>query len=127
MKLQSISPVFLALGVVLTAVITGCVGENQAASPPDTDVVITKGGDDRTGPYDVVEGWWKQAPNHDDEWSWGQVAGVAVDNPDRIIVVTRGDWPKDRSRLGKAVRRTNSSSIDGDRTSWSSGPSGTRS
>jgi hypothetical protein len=108
MKLQSISPVVLALGVVLTAVITGCVGENQAASPPDTDVVITKGGDDRTGPSDVVDGWWKQAPNHDDEWSWGQVAGVAVDNPDRILVVTRGDWPRDRSapREGR-LRRTN--------------------
>ena len=70
--------------------------------------MITKGGDERTGPYDVVEGWWKPAPNHDDEWSWGQVAGLAVDNSERIIVVTRGDWPANRSepRQGR-LRRTN--------------------
>ena len=55
-----------------------------------------------------MEGWWKAAPDHDDEWSWGQVAGVAVDNSDRIIVVTRGDWPADRSepRRGR-LRPTN--------------------
>ena len=35
------------------------------------------------------------APDHDNEWGWGQVAGVAVDHADRIIVVTRGDWPAD--------------------------------
>ena len=106
MKLHSISPVFLALALLAT--LTGCVGENQAAPPRDTDVVIKKGGDDRTGPYDVVEGWWKQAPNHDEEWSWGQVAGVAVDNGNRILVVTRGDWPKDRSEArDDRLRRTN--------------------
>ncbi len=95
------------LAIVLSAATITCVGENRAA-PPDADVLISKGGDDRTGPYDVVEGWWKQAPNHDDEWSWGQIAGVAVDNPNRVIVVTRGDWPKDRSQpREERLRRTN--------------------
>ena len=69
---------------------------------------FVKGGDDRTGPYDPVPGWWKAAPDHDNEWGWGQVAGVAVDHADRIIVVTRGDWPADGSvpRAGR-LRRTN--------------------
>ena len=57
-----------------------------------------KAGDERTGHYDVVENWWTGAPNHGDEWSWEQVAYGAVDNPARIIVVTRGDWPADRSQ-----------------------------
>jgi len=108
MKRRSMSRVFFALAMASAAGITGSVGENQAAPPSDSDVAIVKGGDDRTGPYDVVEGWWKPAPNHDDEWSWGQVAGVAVDNSDRILVITRGDWPRDRSvpREGR-LRRTN--------------------
>ena len=62
-------PLSIVLVCVLASslVITGCVGENQAAPASDADVVMTKGGDDRTGHYDVVGGWWKSAPNHDDE------------------------------------------------------------
>ena len=97
-----------ALTIVVLLALPACVSEDQAAPQPESEGVITKGGDERTGHYDVVEGWWKAAPDHDDEWSWGQVAGVAVDNPDRIIVVTRGDWPADRSepRRGR-LRPTN--------------------
>ena len=105
MRLERIG---VALTVVALAALSACVDDNQATPQQVSQGVITKGGDERTGPYDVVEGWWKAAPNHDDEWSWGQVAGVAVDTPDRIIVVTRGDWPADRSapRQGR-LRRTN--------------------
>lgn len=97
------------IGVVLTTAallaISGCVSENTDPQPAEQRV-MTKGGDERTGHYDVVEGWWKAAPNHGDDWTWGQVAGVAVDNSDRIIVVTRGDWPTDQSRP-RQVRPTN--------------------
>lgn len=57
---------------------------------------VSKGGDDRTGEYAAVENWWKAAPDHDDRWTWGQVSGVAVDSPDRIIVAIWGDRGKDR-------------------------------
>ena len=78
----------VALTVVVLAALSACVGENQATPPAGgSQGAITRGGDERTGPYEVVEGWWKAAANHNDEWSWGQVAGVAVDNPDRIVVV----------------------------------------
>jgi peptidylamidoglycolate lyase len=103
----------IVLATATTAAVGGCATDDQAAPAPDkragnADFVTTKGGDDRTGPYDVVPGWWKQAPNHDEEWSWGQVAGVAVDNPNRILVVTRGDWPRDRSApRNDRLRRTN--------------------
>ncbi len=65
----------LALAVFTLVALAGCVGENRAAPPADTDVVAKKGGDDRTGPYDVVEGWWKPAPNHDEEWAVGPGCG----------------------------------------------------
>ena len=98
----------LVVVCVFVAVLPACVDEDPAPPLADSSESITKGGDDRTGHYDVAEGWWKAAPDHDDEWSWGQVAGVAVDHPDRIIVVTRGDWPADRAqpREGR-LRRTN--------------------
>ncbi|MYI22089.1 MAG: hypothetical protein F4043_05105, partial [Gammaproteobacteria bacterium] len=76
------------------AALTGC-GPVPEASSATEDVGSPKGGDDRTGHYQVVEGWWKAAASHDEDWTWGRVAGVAVDNPDRIIVVTRGDLPVD--------------------------------
>lgn len=95
------------LAIASLAALVACAADDRAgAGPAGADVV--KGGDERTGPYDVVPGWWKAAPNHDDEWGWGQVAGLAVDNADRIIVVTRGDWPADRSRPRQGrLRRTN--------------------
>ena len=80
-----------ALGIALLLVLSACVGENQAATQAERPGVVAKGGDDRTGEYRVVEDWWKPAPNHEGTWTWGQVAGVAVDHPNRIVVVTRGD------------------------------------
>ncbi len=98
----------LVWAIASTVTATGCVTEREVPPAVESDAVISKGGDSRTGAYDVVEGWWKPAPNHDEEWSWGQVAGLAVDTPDRIIVVTRGDWPTNRRepREGR-LRRTN--------------------
>ena len=52
---------------------------------------VARGGDDRTGEYDAVPGWWKPAPDHVEPWVWGQVSGVAVDSPDRVIVGIWGD------------------------------------
>ena len=102
----------LAAVLLGTVGVWGCGGAADGlgggGDMDDGSATLVKGGDDRTGPYDPVPGWWKPAPNHDDDWGWGQVAGVAVDRADRIIVVTRGDWPADRSqpREGR-LRRTN--------------------
>jgi peptidylamidoglycolate lyase len=93
-RLKRVSGAFLpAVGVVL---LTACVGENQAHTAAASTRVITKGGDDATGAYDAVADWWKPAPDHTGEWTWGEVSGVAVDNPNRIIVSVWGD----RSRAG---------------------------
>ncbi len=76
----------LAAGLVI---LPACVGESETAVAAESTFV--KGGDDKTGAYDVVENWWKPAADHDDEWTWGEVSGVAVDNPNRIVVSVWGD------------------------------------
>jgi hypothetical protein len=57
----------------------------------ESGTAVRKGGDDRTGEYAAVADWWKPAPDHTDVWTWGEVSGVAVDTPDRIIVGVWGD------------------------------------
>lgn len=82
------TPFVATLALALVAV--GCTSpEPPPADTPDGAVV--KGGDDRTGGYEPVAGWWKPAPDHEGPWTWGEVSGVAVDNPDRIFVGIWGD------------------------------------
>jgi streptogramin lyase len=86
----------LPLVVAGLAVLTGCAGEAPAADRP-----IVKGGSDENGEYLAESGWWKPAPDHTDAqdceadpdtcWTWGEVSGVVVDNPERIIVAIWGD------------------------------------
>ncbi len=87
-QLKSIGAPLLVLALVAYS---ACAGENQAAQDLGSRGDITKGGDDRTGEYEAVENWWKPAPDHEGPWTWGEVSGVAVDTPDRIIVGVWGD------------------------------------
>ena len=87
-QLKSIGAPLLIVALV---VYSACAGENQAAQDLGSRGAITKGGDDRTGEYEAVENWWKPAPDHEGPWTWGEVSGVAVDTPDRIIVGVWGD------------------------------------
>ncbi|MDR0786444.1 MAG: 6-bladed beta-propeller [Gemmatimonadota bacterium] len=63
-------------------------GVNEAAAAVSA---LEKGGDGRSGPYIPVEGWWKDHPETDKGFSYAQIAAVAADTPDRIIVGIRGD------------------------------------
>jgi peptidylamidoglycolate lyase len=54
-----------------------------------------KGGEDVTGPYDVVVGWPKplsQLPGHDN-WTWGAVEGIFAESPNRVFIAQRGEEP----------------------------------
>ncbi len=48
-----------------------------------------KGGEDETGPYEVVAGWPK--PLHTDGWTWGSTEGVWAESPNRIWAFQRGE------------------------------------
>jgi hypothetical protein len=50
-----------------------------------------KGGENETGPYDVVTGWPK--PLGHPGWTWGSQGGVFAENPNRIILLQRGELP----------------------------------
>lgn len=84
MKLERIA---LVMTLVVAAGSTAC----ENAAPVGRLGATAKGGDDRSGPYDVVPGWWKPAPDHDSTWTWGSAAGVWPDTPDRVLVVMWGD------------------------------------
>jgi len=71
-------------------------GTESSAQGSNGSDPIVKGGDDRTGAYDAVPNWWKPAADHVEPWGWGEVSGVAVDTPDRIIVGIWGDRDAER-------------------------------
>ena len=48
-----------------------------------------KGGDDRTGPYDVAVGWPRPLP--DKGYIWGSTGGIFAETPNRIFIANRGE------------------------------------
>jgi DNA-binding beta-propeller fold protein YncE len=51
-----------------------------------------KGGEEETGPYEVVENWPQQFPGHEG-WTWGSTAGVFAENDNKVFVIQRGELP----------------------------------
>jgi DNA-binding beta-propeller fold protein YncE len=49
-----------------------------------------KGGEEETGPYQVVANWPRPLPNHDG-WTWGSTSGIFAETKDRVFVVQRGE------------------------------------
>jgi hypothetical protein len=88
MRSWSTAPLALSL-VTAPLLIAACGGDTDSAGA--STATVAKGGDERTGAYDAVPGWWKPAPDHVDGWTWGEVSGVAADTPDRILVAIWGD------------------------------------
>ena len=54
--------------------------------------VHEKGGEDLTGPYEVVEDWPQPLPDHEG-WTWGSTAGIFAETPDKIFILQRGELP----------------------------------
>ncbi len=63
-----------------------------------------KGDQDITGPYDVVENWLKPLPWHQEGLTFGMVAAVYPETPDRIFVLQGGDLPDPRPPRGPGPR-----------------------
>jgi peptidylamidoglycolate lyase len=59
-------------------------------------VAAQRGGQDHTGPYEVVPDWPKplsQLAGHE-KWTWGAVQGIFAESPDRVYILMRGELPK---------------------------------
>lgn len=84
---------WMALGVFVTAVGVDPSAQNRL----DTDTTAhplspdEKGGLEESGPYMVVPGHFKSP--FPTGWTWGVVAGILVESPDRIYVYQRGILP----------------------------------
>ena len=55
-----------------------------------------KGGQDATGPYEVVADWPKplsQLPGHE-KWTYSAVQSIFAESPDRVFLFMRGEIPK---------------------------------
>lgn len=50
-----------------------------------------KGGDDRTGPFDVVRGWPQPLALAKPGYIWGSDSGIFAESPNRIFVSNRGE------------------------------------
>lgn len=73
-----------ALLVVQKAAPAGGPAVTQSAA-------LEKGGEDISGPYEVVPNWPQRY--HEPGWTWSVVAGVVADSPNRVVVVQRGELP----------------------------------
>jgi hypothetical protein len=77
------------LGSILMAVKTDTHATGFAA------VLGEKGGQDYTGPYEVVPDWPKpltSLPGHE-KWTWGAAESIFAQNPNRIFLLQRGELP----------------------------------
>jgi len=57
-----------------------------------------KGGQEETGPYEIVPDWPKPLADADDGvkhdgWTWGSVGAVYAETPDRVWIAQRGELP----------------------------------
>jgi hypothetical protein len=83
-------------------VISGCQAAPKPAettAPPTVTGIAAvageRGGQDPTGPYEVVPDWPKplsQLPGHE-KWTWGAMQGVFAESPNRVFMLQRGELP----------------------------------
>lgn len=91
---------WITRAVLLVSVIAGIAVGSALRAQHDLDAENThhfnysavegKGGEEISGPYEVVADWPK--PLHAD-WVMGRVAGVYAESPDRVYVATTGEIP----------------------------------
>ena len=93
----------LTLILIVLAAVTGMVACNtqstQAPAQARASIAAVpgqKGGQDATGPYEVVADWPKplsQLPGHE-KWTYSAVQSIFAESPDRVFLFMRGEIPK---------------------------------
>ena len=89
------------LPLVLLSVLSACQRTQQPvaqAPPPAAGIAAVageKGGQDQTGPYEVVADWPKplsQLPGHE-KWTFGAAQGIFAETSNRVFLLERGELP----------------------------------
>jgi hypothetical protein len=92
----------LGLAVVLVVFALGFLVGNRlmpvqgaAKVGPFAGVPGEKGGEDITGPYEVVSDWPKPLSDlpGNQGWTWGAVEGIFAESPNRVLIAERGQLP----------------------------------
>src|SRR4026209_968924 len=73
----------------LTALAATCLLASRLLSTPAYLQQADKGGEDETGPYDVVADW--PQPWAKPGYIWGSQPGVFAETPNRIFLAVRGE------------------------------------
>jgi hypothetical protein len=84
MSSSAISPAATTRGLVLCLAAVLGVGVLVSAQVVTSD----KGGEDVSGPYEVVPGWPR--PLADPQITWGRTSSIWAETPDRVFVISRG-------------------------------------
>jgi hypothetical protein len=92
-----------ALSVSCLVVFAGCSSSSSTSSSAPAAaaapaVAQERGGQEETGPYEVVPDWPQPLPDgpdgvKHDGWTWGSVGAVFAETPDRIWIAQRGELP----------------------------------
>ena len=86
--------VFL-LGRISGSTLPGSVVSEAMPGGGFAAVPGTKGGQEFTGPYDVVPDWPRPLSDLRGHagWAWGAVQGIFAEGPDRVLILQRGELP----------------------------------
>ncbi len=83
--------IFLLAAGLLTTGLNTRTGVSFAQTKAKAAGQNQAGGEDETGPYDVVADWPK--PLGHPGWTWGSQGGVFAESPNRIYIANRGELP----------------------------------
>src|SRR5262245_27137468 len=90
--MASIRP--LCLGVLAAACVAVVSAQQIHVTRTGVPQPGEKGGQDISGPYEVVLDWPKPLHgNNPGDWSWGRTPSVWAESPDRIWVLQSGELP----------------------------------
>jgi hypothetical protein len=97
MKRQTVvvALIALAIGVAIGLQLNRAESPVEGRAEPTVETA-SKGGQEQTGPYEVVENWPKplsQLQGHE-KWTWGAVQGIFAESPNRVFVLMRGELPE---------------------------------
>jgi len=101
--LRRVTAIFMTTGLAGAILWIGCAPPPPppAQEAPQAELSFAaipgeKGGQDQTGPYEVVKDWPKpmsaSLPGHE-QWGWSAAQGVFAESPNRVYVLQRGELP----------------------------------